>query len=281
LDAEGLIGASYRRGTAEILGAAHDDYNLSVDRRFSEAQLRAAIEANPRSLVFPLELARFYEVQGMWRECEDMAVSALARDPCHPEALFKATLAQWQLKTLSPAAAAAIFETLVSGEDIPPGWRCEISNAYLAAGEVEAALRHINKALQADPLNQLHYLQKLRCLLEAGRWQEAELALDAARRLGPVAKVYQEIHASLLARRGAFAAAMQAEQAILRDDPKDMRSLLHLATLAEQTGCAPEALAFFHAAMPFPPEHEHILEEVVTRLTALQQTHSAPNIPRT
>lgn len=266
LSTEGLIGEPYRHGTVEILGAAHDDYNLVTDNRFSEAQLLAAIEANPRSVVFPLELARLYEVKNQWAKCEEMAISALARAPRNQEAQFKATQAQWRLNNISAAEAAERFAPLLAQDNPAQPWLREASAAYLAAGQMEEALYHIERALEAAPADQRNHLQKLRCLFHANRLEEADMTLSTAMRLGPVNDMIQHMRAKILASRNELVEALEIEIGILQRDPKRVLSLMHAAALAEPLGRAQEVRLYLEKAMPFPPQHQKILEQVMSRL---------------
>lgn len=269
LSAEGLIGEPYRHGTVEILGAAHDDYNLSTDNRFSEAQLLAAIEANPRSVAFPLELARLYELKNQWAKCEEMAISALARAPRNEEAQFAATLAQWRLNNISAAEAAERFAPLVAQDNPAQPWLREAADACIAAGQLEVALHHINRALEAAPVDQRNHLLKLRCLFHANRLEEADLALSTAMQLGPVNDTYQHMRAKILASRNELAAALEIETGILQRAPKNVPSLMHAAALAEPLGRTQEVRLYFEQAMPFPSPHQKIMEQVMSRLSIL------------
>jgi tetratricopeptide (TPR) repeat protein len=266
LTEERLIGEPYRHGTVEILGAAHDDHNLSTDNRFTEEQLYVAMRANPQNIAFPLELARLYELNNQWRKAEEMALAALARAPQNREAQFQAALAQWQLGTLPVRKVAEIFERLVAGEAPEVRWIREASAACLAAGRPEDALLHANRAVRADPADQRNYLQKVSCLYQERNFPETELALAAAMRLGPIGKIPQHIFARILDWRGEVEEAMQVEQALVKSHPQFFPSLFHLGELAMKRGQSGEAVAYYQAALPIAGNHRAAVEKILNDL---------------
>jgi FkbH-like protein len=269
LSEEGLIDEPYRHGTAQILGAAHDDYNLSTDNRFSEEQLLNAIKANPQSAFFPLELSRLYELKGMWRKSEEMAVETLARAPHNLDALFQATLAQWKLNEIPVVEAAQIFERLAAHEKPQVRWMREAAASCLAAARTEDALRYANKAVCADPADQRNYLQKVLCLYRQHNLVATELALAAAMRLGPVGHTHLHIHAKILDWRGDADTATQVERGIVKSNPNFFPSMFHLAELSRKAGRVSEALEYYQAALLIAGVHRDTVEKKIAELSAM------------
>lgn len=276
LAAEGLIGEPYRHATAEILGSAHDDHNLMTSNRFSEAQLQAAIVAHPQSLAFPLELSQWYAANGRLNEAEDMAISALARAPDHPEALFHATMTQWRRGRLSAPEAAATLATLVDSAAPPASWLAEAATAMREAGQAAHGLNYAERALRTDPMNRNGFLQKALCLLETGDFVAAEFAMDAAIRHGPISPINQHRHANILKGVGRLDAAIAVERSVLTVHPTFFPSLINLAGLLANQGLYDEALASYREALPVAGEHMAVVKARIDALNDLVPEPLAP-----
>ncbi len=266
LGEEGLIDLPYRHATVEILGAAHDDHNLSTDNRFSEEQLLIAMQTNVESSFFPLELARLYEIQNKWQKSEDSALIALARKPGDAMALFQVTLAQWRLNKIPANEAAKIFQKVLGRTKPPTSWMRTVSAAMLAADNAEEALRYANMAVCADPTDQRNYLQKASCLYHKYNLPDTELALAAAMRLGPLGTIYRHMFANILDWRGDSTAAEQVELEIVQNDPKFFPSLFHLSALLMKDNRYTEALNYCYDALPVSGLHRAAVEKRIVQL---------------
>ncbi len=247
---EKLTRSTYRHATVQILGSAHDDHNLAAQNRFREPQLQEAIAANRKSPHFRLELATSYLLKGQFDKAEQLALEALKLAPKMPEAIFLATHAQKQGRKIDAKAAAEVFVRLADGEAPEGMWVLEAAAALLEAGEPDAALRYINKALAMLPLNHRAYFIKAKCLMAQRRFPAAERAIDRAMGVGWFPAVYLHFKARILMPMGRLEEAIQAEQRAIEMGSKFL-SLFNLAQLLLRTGRREEALAAYQTALPF------------------------------
>ena len=265
----------YRHGTAEILGAAHDDHNLSTNNRFSEAQLLEAIAANPQSVAFRLELASWYMLRDKVGKAETVAMSVLAHAPDNQEARFQLTLAQRKMGKISASEAALVFCELVAKGKPVASWFREASEVLLHTGQTEMAIKYANKALLADPMDQQNYLQKVLCLHHIGDYERLAPALTVAMKLGHVSPIFHHFHAHVLESRGQFEAAVEAEKKALMEGERFVY-LSSLAGLLMRLGRNHEALDCCHAALPmagvFKVGVEARIEKIKAQLSEAQGT---------
>ncbi|MDD2704108.1 MAG: DUF1796 family putative cysteine peptidase [Acidocella sp.] len=278
LGEEGLIGVPYRHGTVEILGAAHDDHNLSTDNRFTDKQLLAAIAANPQSVTLPLELANWYALRGQLAQAEEWAVSALARAPSNPAALFQATSAQWRLGRISVNEAAETLCTLANTPKALPSWLVEAATVLHKAGQTEKALAYVNQAIMRSPLDQRGYLQKAMILNSKRDIKPLGLALESAMRLGNVSPMYQHIYATVLEHRGEFEAAAEMEQKSVQRDGRFFPSRFTLAGLLMRLGRYEEALEQCEAAEPVAGASRQAVERRMAEIKAML-AEQMPSLP--
>jgi|GEM_PF-2365204 tetratricopeptide (TPR) repeat protein len=246
---EGLIDAPYQHATVEILGSAHDDYNLMPDNRFSEAQLLAAIGANPQNQEYPLELSRWYMARGMFAKAEDMAIGALARAPRNLEAIFQATLAQRATHRFDAQTAAEAFIEIAGSAKPAANWQLEASIALLDAGRIDEALYYAQRAAIAAPLNHRAYFYKARCLLAKRDFVAAERAISLAMSFGYFPPVYLHVKARALEGMGRLEEAILSEQHAVEKGEKFL-SLFNLAQLLSRAGRLEDALEAYQAALP-------------------------------
>ncbi len=266
LRSEGLIETPYRHGTAEILGSAHDDHNLSTDNRFSESQLLAAIAANPTNVAFPLELSQWYAARGRMQDSEDMAIGALARAPDHPGAMFQAAMIQFRRGRMDAKAAAAAFMAVVGRSPPRAAWLTETAAALREAGQGEKALEYASRAVLAAPMFKDGYLQKAICLLEQGDFIQAGFAMEAAIALGPIGHVNRHRYATILGRQDKLADAVEVERQVLVGHPNFFPSLVNLAGLLARQGHRDEALAAYRRAAPLAGIHAQAVEGQIRKL---------------
>lgn len=265
--AEGLTESPYRHATEEILGAAHDDHNLLPDNRFREAQLLAAIEVNPRSPAFALELSRWYTANGMPGKAEEMAVGALARDRNNVEAQFLATLTQWRNGRIDAQTAAEVFRAVADTPKPRAFWLRETANAIQNCTQHEEALIYATRAISIDPLDRFNYLQKASILLEMNRLSSALLAMEAAVRLGAVGHVQQHRHALILQGLGRLQEALDVEQSIVTEVPGFFPARFKTGELLVSLERTQEGLEAYRAALPLAGAHAATVEDRITALT--------------
>ena len=193
LQLEGLIDAPYRHATAEILGAAQDDHNLSTDNRFSELQIREAIATNQEKIDFRLELSRWYALRNQWANAEEEALLALIRAPQNKAVQFAAIQAQWRCGHLPADEAAERIMVVLDSPNPPLEWLTTATSILLTAKQPQEALHQIRRALELSPSTQNLYFQQADCLFHLGRYEALILSIEAARRLGDVPAKYEHI----------------------------------------------------------------------------------------
>jgi tetratricopeptide (TPR) repeat protein len=249
LGEEGLIGQPYRHATTEILGAAHDDHNLAAENRFSEAQLRIAVAANPQQLGYRLELAHFYAQRGQWRQAEDEALIALARAPHEPEAMYMAALAQYRCGHLAGDEAVRHLLALLQSPKALPSWFGETSVVLLEQGDTVAALHSIRGAVARAADVQHYYFQQAECQFRLNDMAGLTMTLEAARRLSALPAHYDHLLANGLEALGRMDDALAAVERACRDG-KAFHCLFTKAGLLIQFGRYEEALAACREAEP-------------------------------
>jgi tetratricopeptide (TPR) repeat protein len=269
---EGLIREPYRHGTVEILGDSHDDYNLSVDNRFSEAQLQAAVVGNPQSSVFLIELSRWFAARGRIEEAKKAAMDALVRNPGFKDARFQIALIQLRLKLIPAEEAAEIFCNILAATAKPPAnWLRETASALLEAKQLDKALEFANRAIVVSPVEQSNYLQKVMCLYALGDLKLTGFAMLAALRLGNVPSVYYHIYAKVLDAQGKTEEAVAFEHLAIKAGG-EFQSKYNLAGLLAKLGRNEEALEASRKALLVAGKYA---TDVEARIKDLQLRSSA------
>ncbi|MCB8883862.1 hypothetical protein ACELLULO517_26685 [Acidisoma cellulosilytica] len=264
----GLIDRPYRRATIEVLGVAHDDYNLGIERRFTVAQLTAAIAANPENAAFLVELAQWYALQGQW---QDMLVAAERAIACNPSvwgAAFYAGWAAWSLGRLTPHEAADRLQRQAHLPDARPSWALIAAEALRLAGRVPEALICLDQAMKADPLDYRLYFEKANCLRDPKDAREMVLVVQAARRLAGDRPSYLHEHylANALEALGDLEGALQAAERTV-SGPPIFSFLWTYAGLLHKLGRNQAALeALERARAVANPEQLDHLDVVVERI---------------
>ncbi len=265
LQLEGLINVPYRHATAEILGAAHDDHNLSADNRFSEPQMREAIAINPEKIEFRLELSRWYALRSQWAKAEEEALIALIRAPQNKAAQFAALHAQWRCANLSAEAAAEQVLAILDSPSPPTEWLAAASSILLAAKQPQEALCQIRRALEVQPTEQHLYFRQADCLFHLRQHEFLARSIEVARRLGNVPAHYEHLLATAYEGQGKLEDALQASSRAV----SSQASFNHLFTQAGlflKLGQYDAALEACEKAKPIAGDFIQALENRITEI---------------
>ena len=116
-----------------------------------------------------------------------------------------------------------------------------LSNAYIAAGDLSAAVEVLNRVERKIGITEPISLQKQRLWDAAGRPDKAVKELEALAASMPQEKRYSAILAELYMKQRKFAKAKENYDRILRSDPDDEYIHIQLAEYYKQTGNPLEA----------------------------------------
>jgi len=250
---EGLIETPYRHATAEILGHAHDDHNLSTENRFSEAQLQEAVAANPLSEAFALELAAYYRARSQPAQAEALARTALTLSEGGAAAKHLLAAAQWMQGQIDAREAARLFCDLADDKASLALLR-DCASALAAAGQRDEALTYIGRALRMDSLDRGLYFEKAKLLLQAERFSDADLAIEAAMALGAYPDIFLHVKAKILEGLGRRAEAIEAEQKSIAMGG-GFQSIFNLGGLFMRTGQYEKAAYTLQSALAMAGPH--------------------------
>ncbi len=242
---------------------AHDTNHLS------ETQLRAAIAADPQKNSLRLKLARLLMAKEAWAEAEHEALIALARAPGDPAAFYITTLARGHAGSLGEDEVLAALLPLPDTQDVPPDWHAETASLLFKLGNLPEALRCIHRAIAAAPDRQEFYIQEAEILYRQRDFAALPLALQAARRLGPLSAHYDHLLANALEATGALDEALEACARAMAGGISFHYFFTH-AGLLSRLGRLPEALAACERAMPLAgglmPALQQRMDEIKARL---------------
>jgi tetratricopeptide (TPR) repeat protein len=270
---EGLIGQPYRHATAEILGASHDDHSLSPDDRFSEEELRAAIEGNPEHWMFSHELSRHYRKQGRFDMAELEALRALAKAPEKFEALYELVYARWKGGKLTANEAANEFMELSRKSTLAVAVQ-DAAAALLSAKRVSEAAAWSAKAIALNPLDHQAYYTRAMSLHQLRDVAAAERAMAGAIRVWSRIELYHYMHARFLDELGRLDEAIEAQHRC-QAAGGSFDSLLHLGDMSERLGRYEEAVTFWRRALPMDSRHVATVQGWIDRVISIQAEESA------
>lgn len=220
----------------------NNDRGFAMENRLSEAQLRAAIAADPGKTGLRLELARLLMAQGAWREAEQEALVALARTPRDPVAFYTTTIARAWAGSLDEDEVLAALLPLLDTQDVPPDWHAETAALLLKVGNFPEALRCIDRAITIELDRQEFYIQKAEILYRQRDFSALLLALQAAHRLEPLSAHYDHLLSNALEATGALDEALEACERAMASGASFHYFFTH-AGLLSRLGRLSEALA--------------------------------------
>ena len=117
----------------------------------------------------------------------------------------------------------------------------ELSNAYLAAGDLQAAVEVLNRVEKRVGVTEPVSLQKQRLWEAAGRPDKAMKEIEALANAMPQEKRYNAIMAEMQMKQKHYAKAKQYYDRVLKADPDDEYIHIQLAEYYKQTGHPAEA----------------------------------------
>lgn len=265
LEAESLIDEPYRHSTLDIFGSLHHDYNLDTDHRFTDEQLREAIQFNPKKIEFKLELARWYAIRGMWEKAENEALLAVIADQDSVEAKCAAIQAQFRCGRIDARQAADDLSLIIEKVRSQEEWLYELASYCLEAGEADQALVHIRKALEIAPTKWNSYLLLADVLWRQCRFKELQRPLELYQKVTPLPASYEHFLAHACEANGSLEAALAAEDRCLahglRYDALYLKSGILL-----KLGRYEEALEVCELAKPLSGDYAKSLEDRVLEL---------------
>jgi tetratricopeptide (TPR) repeat protein len=267
---EGLIETPYRRATAEILGSHHDDYNLATSNRFTEAQLLAAVAANPEHVPYLLELSKWYASKGRHQEAAETAFLALIKAPRAPEVMAHSAL--MQRRTGGTFTPEMLLEALAAVPAGKPNTNLLLDTAIALtdADRFAEALVLLNKSARLAPLDHRHCWQKAQCLFRTGEFVKAEYALDATLRLTPAAATHYFLRARIMHAQGRAEQALQAARAAQEAFGKSpgFMAWLNLADLFMEIGAGEPAISAYKTALPLAGPHAGTVRKRIAKAEA-------------
>ena len=247
--------------TLQSVWSDHDTNHLN------ETQLRTAIAADPQRSSFRLKLARLLMAKGAWAEAEQEALIALARTPGDREAFYTTTITRAWAGSLDKDEALAALLPLLDTQDVPPDWHAETAGLLLKMGNLPEALRCIHRAIAAAPDRQEFYIQEAEILYRQRDFVALLLALQAARRLGPLSAHYDHLLSNALETTGALDEALEACERALAGGTSFHYYFTH-AGLLSRLGRLSEALASCEHAVPLAGELMPTLQKRMDEIKA-------------
>ncbi|MDR2101222.1 MAG: tetratricopeptide repeat protein, partial [Treponema sp.] len=182
------------------------------------------------------------------------------------------------------------LELLSAGKDEDPGGimaNCA-GNLLVRAGRYEEADEQYRKALAIVPNNREYLSNRASCLIEMGRYGEADTILAQAHSLAPEPGIL-ELISYVAFKKGEYARAESACQSALEMDSRHVPSLLSLGWIYSAMGRWEElkgviarldALTLSPAALPRREELRKRLEEALTRYIACASCKRGWRVPR-
>jgi tetratricopeptide (TPR) repeat protein len=264
---EGLIGKPYGHATAEILGASHDDHNLSPENRFSEQELISAIEGNPEHFMFPLELATYYRKRNQFDAAEAAALRALGLSPDSPEVMFELIQIRWKSHKISASEASDALIKLTKKSQLG-GLLHAAAACLLEADRLKEATEYSAKALSQNPLDHNAYYTRAMSLYRNKNVTAAERAISAAISLNTKSPLYFHMQARFLDELGNFEAAVASERKAL-EVGGGFQSLVHVGQLMKKLGRHQDALDIWRQALPMTTEHKATVQGWIDSLQSI------------
>ncbi len=183
----------------------------------------------------------------------------------------------WQQEDRLNEAVNALNSAVLAWPN-EPLWQHQLASLYLALGKPEAALPHLQEALDARPKATDIRLSYARALMDTEQWQEAEAVYEQALSEAPdSAAVWKEAGEVALALGQADKAEKRFERA-LRMDPADAAARIGAARAALARGDARTAKRHTEKAIEQPPDEAHTLVQLAEVLTEQDRDERALSI---
>lgn len=196
--------------------------------------------------------------------------------PLYPVAAYFSAQT-WQHEDRLNEAINALNSALLAWPN-EPTWQHELASLYLDLGKPEAALPHLQEALEARPQAAKIRLSYARALKDTGQWQEAEAVYAQALTERPdAASVWKEAGEVALALGDGDAAEKRYERA-LRIDPGDPAARIGAARAAVARGDSRSAKRHTEKAMDRPPSEARYLVQLAELLTEQDRDEQALSI---
>lgn len=306
-DATGDAIASLRAALAEsprdpeimtLMARAHE---REGNRELMAEMLSLAVEASSAAPDESLRYARYLQGQGQTRPAEDVLLDALRAAP-RDVALLQAAGAlyvgteEWTrveqavetLRSVGTPEAVAAADTLTArqlaaqerGEDLmsflqtmsdegEAGADVAIVRTHLAQGDLDAALAHVDGALERDPEDAVLRFVRASVLAGAGQVDEAEAAYREIVAENPGAeRVWLALYRLALARGGETEADAVLEEAVVAV-PDSTTLQWSRASQLERAGRIDEAIAVYEALY----EQDSSAPVIANNLASLLSTH--------
>lgn len=166
--------ARVRQLMAESHAAQHDIAG-------AEAEYRAALRAEPRSVEILTALGDLLRRQSRHEEAAAQYARALALDPSSYEAAYG--LGACRLFQNQPIEAARWFRKALATDPGAAAARLALGDALLRSGDAASAAQELERAIALEPQMRQAYVLLGRALQKLGRSEAARRAFDQAREL--------------------------------------------------------------------------------------------------
>ena len=230
-----------------------DGYLLNANFAFHEGRVTDAILSCQAALQFAadarwdaglrsrfvrdarLGLAAGYERRGDWVSAKEPLNGLLNDDPKNGS--HRARLAAATFHCGKPEEAFADFRKAAQDDPAADPAELSVARLWLAKGDRDKAEEWLKKAVSAHAANPKAHRAYAGSLLDDGKWEAAQLYLEAAIKLEPKARETAALLALSLRHKRDYAEAEAAFEQLHKDAPGDPFALGNLAiVLAESTG---------------------------------------------
>lgn len=147
----------------------------------AEAEYRAALRAEPRSVEILTALGDLLRRQSRFEEAAAQYARALTLDPSSYDAAYG--LGACRLFRNQPAQAARYFRKALEADPGAAAARLALGDALLRSGDAAAAAQELERAIALEPGMRQAYVLLGRALQRLGKAEAARRAFDKAREL--------------------------------------------------------------------------------------------------
>lgn len=219
----------------------------------AEAELRAALEANPGYIDAHHRLGDLLRDQGDPQGALQHYQAVVQQRPDRTDLMMKAAVILLDLQEWS--TAEAVLEQVERIVPDSPDAYFERGRALVELGRPEQALTSIDRALELAPDNARAWVNRGIALAKLGRHEEAVESFENATELAPfLAESFQHLGRSMEALGRIDDATLAYDQA-RRLQPSYVDPRVHLGNLANARGDFAQAIRWYMEARTIDPDH--------------------------
>jgi tetratricopeptide (TPR) repeat protein len=238
-----------------IVGAALALGLISVSRfwRITEEDWASQYIANEGALF--MKAGRFEEATELYRE-------AIEAEPSNPSSYFYLGKA-YATRGLISESKEMMEKAVTLNSSYKPFAHLTLGAALADSGDFASAASEFEQALQADSELGLAAFNLGLCLMNLGRYEEAEKAFTRAEFLCKDDSGVLVAIAQAFINMGRHERGIMLAQTVLRDDPHNPGALYTAGLGLEAEGRVSEAIAYFERALRYLPSSQDLRQKIL------------------